>query len=205
MKKKLVLKPFVVPTIFTLTLVIVIISLFFSIKIDKDDEIYTYVSKTILDEYVPVIKTQYEHVSKPFMDNDVIEVNSYYEIDEDSEKQENAVLKHDNLYLQNTGINYSKSEEFDIISVLDGEVIDVNEKELLGKSVTIKHNNELISVYQCLNSVNVKIGDKVINKEVIGKSGSCEIMPTTNNNLHFEIYVNGLIANPENYFGKEIR
>ena len=207
MKKKLVLKPFVIPAVYTILLLAVTLNLLFSIKVEKvkEEDSYTYVSKTILDEYVPVVNTIKDTISKPFMVDEVLEVNSYYEVDDDPINQEKAIIKHDNIYIQNTGINYSSDKEFEIISVLDGEVIDVNEKELLGKSVTIRHNNELISVYQCLDTVMVKKGDKVIKNEVIGKSGSCEIMPTSNNNLHFEIYENGMIANPEKYYGKEVK
>ena len=144
-------------------------------------------------------------VLKPFTDTNVYKENDYYDYQATTEQQQSGIIKHDNIYIQNTGINYTSEQEFEIISILDGQVIDVSEKELLGKSVTIRHNNELISVYQCLGDVGIQKGDKVVSGEVIGKSGNCEIMPTSNNNLHFEMYVNGLIDNPENYFGKEVR
>lgn len=56
---------------------------------------------------------------------------------------------------------------------MKGEVIEVEEKELLGKSVTIRHENNIISVYQSLGETNVKKGDKVEAGQIIGKSGKC--------------------------------
>ena len=58
MKKRLVLKPFVIPTIYSIFVVALIVGLFVSINMgsEQNDE-NTYVSGTILDEYVPVVNT----------------------------------------------------------------------------------------------------------------------------------------------------
>ena len=204
MKKKLVLKPFVIPTLYTIFAVVVIVSLFLSIEVTEEKENLTYVNGAILDEYVPVVSVT-EKLSRPYLDGTVTIANNYYDYQATEEEQKSSILYHDNTYIQNTGINYQSENSFDIISVLGGEVIEVEEKELLGKSVTIRHDNELISVYQSLGEVAVKKGDKVQTGQVIAKSGSCDLIKNSKNNLHFELYVNGTIADPENYYDKTIK
>lgn len=203
MKKKLVLKPFVVPTLYTIFAVVVIISLFLSIEVIEEKENLTYVNSSILDEYVPVVSLE-ETLVKPFTDETVTILSNYYNYQGSQEEQESSILYHENTYIQNTGINYRSDNTFEIVSVLGGEVIEVEEKELLGKTVTIRHDNELISVYQSLGNVTVKKGDKVTTGQVIGTSGSCDLIKDSNNNLHFELYVNGTVANPENYYNKKL-
>lgn len=205
MKKRLVLKPFVVPTLYLVFSLAVIIGLFVSIDITDKEENLTYVSETILDEYIPVVSTtSTEVLTKPFTDGSVVISNNYYDYQSTEEEQQASILYHKNTYLQNTGINYKSDNSFDVNSVLSGEVIEVEEKELLGKSVTIRHENNAISVYQCLNEVTVSKGDEVKLNQVIAKSGKCDLITDSENNLHFELYVNGIIVDPENYYDKTI-
>ena len=203
MKKKLVLKPFVIPTLYTVFAVAVIVSLFLSIDVIDEEEQLTYVNGAILDEYVPVVNVE-ETIKQPFTDSSVTISKNYYDYQASEEEQTNSILYHENTYIQNTGINYRSDNEFDVVSILSGEVIEVEEKELLGKSVTIRHDNELISVYQSLKDVTVNKGDKVTAGQVIGKSGSCDLITDSQNNLHFELYVNGTIADPEIYYNKKL-
>lgn len=203
MKKKLVLKPFVIPTLYTIFALVVIVSLFLSIEVIDEEEQLTYVNDTILDEYVPVVNVE-ETIKKPFTDNNVTISKNYYDYQASEEEQTNSILYHENTYIQNTGINYKSDNNFDVVSILSGEVIEVEEKELLGKSVTIRHDNELISVYQSLGEVTVKKGDKVLTGQVIGKSGSCDLITDSKNNLHFELYASGTITDPEIYYNKKL-
>lgn len=203
MKKKLVLKPFVIPTLYTIFALVVIVSLFLSIEVIDEEEQLTYVNNTILDEYVPVVNVE-ETIKKPFTDNNVTISKNYYDYQASEEEQTNSILYHENTYIQNTGINYKSDNSFDVVSILSGEVIEVEEKELLGKSVTIRHDNELISVYQSLGEVTVKKGDKVSTGQVIGKSGSCDLITDSKNNLHFELYASGTITDPEIYYNKKL-
>lgn len=203
-KKKLVLKPFVVPMLYSVFALAVIGSLFFSIDIVKDKMNMTYVNKAILDDYVPVIDTEAK-ISKPFVSDKVEESNSYYDYQGNDEEQTKSIIVHENTYMQNTGINYSSSEEFDIVSMLDGEVIDVSKQELLGNTITIKHENDIISTYQCIKDPLIKKGDKVTTGQKIATSGNCDLIKGIDNNLHFELYVNGIIVNPKEYFDKKLK
>lgn len=203
MKKKLVLKPFVIPTLYSLFAITVIASLFFSIDISKDKDNLTYVSKVILDSYVPVVNTE-EKIVKPYTSDKVIIDNNYYDYKGKDEEQTKSIILYENTYIQNTGINYKSDEEFDIVTILSGEVIEVKDRELLGKTITIKHSNDIISMYQSVKDVKVKVGDKVSSGQVIAKSGICDLIKESDNNLHFELYVNGNIVNPNEFFDKKL-
>ena len=203
MKKKLRLKPFVVPMMFGFIALAILAGLFISVDMVEDKQFYTYVNNSILDEYIPVINTE-DKILKPYTSDKVVKTTGYYKMDGNEEEQSSSIILHDNTYLQNTGINYSSDEDFDIVSILDGEVIEVKDNELLGKSVTIKHEKDVISVYQSLKDVTVKQGDKVLKGQVIAKSGSCNLIKEKENNLHFELYVSGTIVDPEEYFDKDI-
>lgn len=206
MKKKLVLKPFVLPTVYSLIIVALIASVYFTTKPNQEvEENYTYVSGAILEEYVPVVNTSSETiVLRPYTSESVTIGKNYYDYKGQEDEQKNSIIYHENTYLQNTGIDYVQNEVFEVISILDGEVIEVGDKELLGKSITIRHNNEIISVYQSLSEVNVKKGDKVTAGQVIGKSGTCQLNKDLGNHLHFELTVNGAIVDPEDYLDKKL-
>lgn len=204
MKKRLVLKPFVLPIIYSVFAIALILTVYLSTKPNStENDNYTYVSGTILDEYVPVISVDKE-ILKPYTNESVSIGKNYYDYKGQEEDQKNAIIYHENTYLQNTGIDYVNNDVFDVVSILDGEVIEVAEKELLGKSVTIRHNNEIISVYQSLSETTVNKGDKVAAGQVIGKSGTCELNKDLGNHLHFELTVNGSLQDPKNYIGKKL-
>ena len=204
MKRKLYLKPFVIPVVYTLLVIGLLASMFISLKTSGTTEDVTYVSGTILDENVPVVGTSKQEVvvGKPYNQESITIGRDYYDFNGSEEEQKKSIVYHEGIYLQNTGVDYIWGV-FDVISILDGEVTDVKEEELLGKSVTVKHNNNTISVYQSLSEVSVKKGDKVTQGQVLGKSGTCTLGSDLGNHLHFELTIGGQLVDPENYYGKK--
>jgi len=204
-KKKLYLKPFVIPVVYTLLVIGLLASMFISLQTSGIKEDTTYVSGTILDESVPVVGTESKEVvvGKPYNQESVTIGRDYYDYNGSEEDQKKSIIYHEGIYLQNTGVDYVWGEPFDVISILDGEVTDVKEEELLGKSVTVKHNNNTISVYQSLSEVSVNKGDKVKQGQILGKSGTSTLSSDLGNHLHFELTIGGQLVDPENYYGKK--
>ena len=88
----------------------------------------------------------------------------------DKTLKKNSIIVHDNNYIQNSGVDYGKDTEFEVISILEGTVISVKEDDSLKGTVEIKHENGFISVYQSLKDIKVK-KDQVINQwQILGKS-----------------------------------
>ena len=97
-----------------------------------------------------------------------------------------------------------ENDSFDVVSILDGTIIDIKEDELLGKIVEIKHNNELVSSYTGLSIVNVQKGENITKGMKIGVSGTNKVNESLGNHLHFEIYQNGVNIDPLKVLGKKI-
>ncbi len=163
-----------------------------------------YITEETFNHYIPVINTETRMIN-PYIEPSVTIGKNYYDYQSDEESQIKAILKHDNTYIQNTGIDYLSDKIFDVISILDGTVVNISDDESLGKIVEVKHNNGIISSYQSLGTINVKKGDIITQGQVLGTSGSNELDKELGNHLHFEIYENGQAMNPMNYLNKEVK
>ena len=74
-----------------------------------------------------------------------------------------------------------------------------------GKLCECKHDNSIISVYQSLATITVKEGDTVLQGQVLGKTGVSKINEDLGNHLHFELFKEGQVLNPEEYYNKNIK
>ena len=206
-KKKF--KNLTVPAIYTLALLVFGTSMYLVQSVvnkqtfeSKDNNDMEYVDKEIVNDniYVPVV-VETNIISKPYLNEQVSLSKSFYDSNAENEKQENSIIFYENTYMQNSGVDYKHSEPFEIISILDGTVIEVTNNEILGTTIKIRHENDIISTYQSLSEVNVKIDDVVVRGQVIGISGNCTLY-NTDSNLHFELTYQGKNVNPEEYYNK---
>ena len=168
----------------------------------KEEDV-TYVSDTMIDKTVPVVSTDYK-IGRPYNDSEVKVLLSYYDYQGEEETQKDSIIVYGNTYMQNSGVTYGGKDNFDVVSILDGKVITVKEDELLGNIVEISHDNNIISVYQGLGEVNVKVDDTIKQGEIIGKSGVSKINKDLGSSLSFELIVKGNLVNPEEYYDKKI-
>ena len=205
MKKKLVLKPFVLPTLYIL-MVVVLMSMSTAMIYEEDEENddINYVSDVIVDDTVPVLSTEETYILKPFTSDKVTVTTGFYNYLGEENSQQGAIVKYDNKYLQNSGITYSATEQFDIVSIMDGTVTKVYENDILGNIIEITHDNNMVSIYQMLTEVNVKANQKVKQGDIIAKSGQ-SLLCVGENNLHLELMKDGIVVNPEDYIGKTIK
>ena len=132
------------------------------------------------------------------------EIDIYKKFYDENNNNDNGILFFNGTYMQSSGIIYNYKDEFDVISIYSGEVLDVKKDELLGYVVEVKHNDNLISSYSGLKSVNVKKGEKISQSTLIGKSGEMKFDSNLKNSLMFEIIKNGKYINPEELFDKKI-
>lgn len=206
MKRKRKLKRFVLPAVYVVLVFVFVLSTYMTFS-NKDTEDYVedinYVSSIIWSNDVPVIATD-KVIQKPFVDETITIGKYYYDYRDAKEEQQNAIIYYEGSYIQNSGIDYILDKKFDVISIYDGTVVKVEDNELLGKTVEIKHDNNIISVYQSLSEVTVKKGDTVTQGTKIGVSGNSKINSELGNHLHFELYINGQVVNPEDFYNKKI-
>ena len=209
--KKRKLKPFVMPAVYGVLCSTIILTLLVLNKVNTEgvmtgNENYTYVNSSIVSKSIPTISEESKEtiIEKPYMSEKVTIYKKFYEKDSTDQERENAILFYNNTYVQNTGVLYKGDESFDIISVLNGTVVDVKDDETLGKVVEIKHDNNIISIYEGLSSVQVKKNQTINQGDVIGKSGKINLNEELENSLLFEMIYNGKIVNPEKYINKKI-
>ena len=203
--KKLKLKPYVLPTVLTimsLFTIILTLTLAPQEEIDVPNDI-NYVSNIILGNEIAVMNEKVRIIN-PYLDSSVTIGKNYYDYKGTAESQEKSIVYYDGTYMQNSGIDYVSETEFDVVSILDGEVIEVKEDNALGKIVEVKHKKNYISVYQSLSNVTVKKGDIISQGQVIGKSGTNELDKAIGNHLHFELFYDGKVVNPIEHLNKEI-
>ena len=203
------LKLLAVPTIYILAIFVFgtsmyLISRVLNNKHFSQDENMEYVDKEIVtdNEYIPVVATE-NTILVPFVNQSVTKNKSFYNYQGDKKEQEDSIILYQDTYMQNSGVDYKYTEAFDIISILDGTVIEVTENEILGKTIKIKHNNDLISTYQSLQEVDVKVNDTVLRGQKIGTSGTCSLY-SNDYNLHFELSYQGKFIDPEKSYNKTI-
>lgn len=212
--KRRKLKKFVVPMMYVASIAMLIGSVYCVEKLvnnamfksnneNEATEVILDNSDTELDDTnnIPVVSTDIV-ISRPYTNASIKIVKNYYDYQAEATNQEESIIYYGNTYMQNSGVDYGMDAEFEVVSILDGTVMEVTEDDIMGNTVKIKHSNDLISVYQSLGSVDVKKDDTVVQGTIIGKSGEANVSPELGNHLHFELYHQGSVVNPENYYDK---
>lgn len=205
--RRLNFKKLVVPMIYTLAIITSILSIYLIEQVVNgtvfrgNDENTRYVDEEIVnvDEYVPVVNMDVT-VMKPYLSDNISIVKNFYDYKNPSP---DGIIYYEGIYMQNTGIDYNSENSFDVVSVLDGTVINVDVNEILGNTIEIRHSNDLITLYQCVKDVKVKVDDVVLRGQTIASAGTCNLY-NKSNNLHFEAYHNGLIINPQELYDRNI-
>ena len=205
------LKPFVVPIIFVLSIATFIGSVYvieeaIRTALLKNKEIKEVVHSEeevheVVEELNPVVNSD-PQIIRPYVDSNVKVVKNYYDKESDNDTQENYIFYYGDTYMQNSGVDYASGSEFSVITILDGNVMEVSDDEVMGKTIKIKHSNDLISVYQSMGDILFKKDDFITQGTIIGKSGENNISTDLGNHLHFELYYQGKVVNPDDYYGK---
>lgn len=161
---------------------------------------YTYVSNRVFNDAMPILSYE-DVIIKPYQTGDIRIVKEFY----DEETKERGIIYFNDTYMQNSGVLYSSDNEFNVVSILDGEVIDVKKDDIMGYTVEIKHTDNLISSYEGMQNSYVKKGDQIKQSTVIGKSGTIKLNEEINNSLLFELIKDGKYINPEKYYDKKVK
>lgn len=208
--KKVKVKKIVKSVVYVGTFAILFLSIALLEKTTNEEtainqEGYMYVNNSIFTSNIPVVKEENEAmIQKPYVSDKVEISKKFYDKGATDEEKENALIYYNDTYVQNSGILYKSNEPFEVVSILEGTVIDVKKDETLGNVVEIKHSNNVISTYEGLTEVSVK-KDQIINQgQVIGKSGKIELGESLENALLFELIKDGKYVNPLNYFDKKL-
>ena len=95
---------------------------------------------------------------------------------------------------QHTGIDLKLQKETPVYSAFDGMVRMAKDYGSYGKMVVVRHDNGLETLYSHLNSIAVKLNQRIKAGERIGGGGKTG--NATTEHLHFEIRYKGEPVNP---------
>ncbi len=101
-----------------------------------------------------------------------------------------------------TGLDYAGKTGSNIKAAADGKIIISDEFFFNGNAIFIDHGQGLISVYIHMDKRLVKLGQQVKQGEVIGTIG--QTGRATGPHLHFGIYLNQTVINPNLLINNEI-
>ena len=197
------LRGYVIPTICAILIMAIFYSGYKIWELVDDNTVdfapTDYVNRSSNEKIYPTISIP-DEIIKPFVDEAVSIAIPYYNVNGTDQEQQNSLIYYENIYMQNTGVMYVSDNQFNIVAVLDGKVKDIKEDTIMGKIVEIEHTNNLITIYQSLDSTNVSVGQEVKQGEIIGISGKNEIVEASKFALHFEVYKDGELINPEEFY-----
>lgn len=159
------------------------------------------------DEDAESVLQQKEIIKMPVQDEIQTEiVTKFYDFADELEAKESALNLYNNRYYQSTGINIAADdgETFDVLASLSGTVTEIKEDPLLGNVIEISHADDITTYYASLSQVDVSVGDKVNQGEIIGLAGKNLFSQESGTHVHFEIRKGDTEVNPEKYFNESV-
>ena len=146
------------------------------IFLNPDDKRYYNDEGKSLTSFLLKIPLRYKRISSKF-----------------TQKRWHPILKR---YRAHLGVDFAAPTGRKVFATANGRVIHKGRKGGYGKTVMIRHNNGLKSLYAHLNSYSnkIKVGSWVKQGTFIGRVGSTG--RSTGPHLHFGLYKNGRAINP---------
>jgi len=200
------LRGYVLPTLYLMIIAAVFIGVNFlgkSLNVDYYAT-YDFVMSAFKNNVVSVVSKENDTIVKPFASDKVTVSKGYYDIKADETSQQNSLIYYEKTYMENTGILYSASEKFDAIATMDGTIKNIKEDEILGVVVEVENSSKVTTIYYSLGELNVAVGDTVKQGDVIGTSGTNKLDYKASNVMLFEVYVDGNLVNPEDFYNMKI-
>ena len=206
-------KKIFVPTIYLIAILSVVGCILLTImSINKyltESEKFDYSINGLIDNEVKPVQggdnTKNDvKVIKPFRNEKVTIGRGFYDFEGEQTNQEKSIIFYENTYMQNSGVDYVSDEVFDVISVLAGKVISVDTDEVLGNIVKIEHDKNIITTYQGIDKVALKVGDVISQGTIVGVSGKSLVNSNYTTSLHFEVNYKGELIDPEKFYSLNV-
>lgn len=95
------------------------------------------------------------------------------------------------------GVDISADLGAHVKAALSGHVVGVEDSPVYGRTLTIDHGSGLSTVYACLDSTGVEVGEAVVKNQVIGLVGQSGTLEAEfGPHLHFEVWKDGMPEDP---------
>ncbi len=111
-----------------------------------------------------------------------------------------SIIEFEGVFRPSQGVDISNNgEPFDVLSAMDGVVVDVSADPLLGNSIRIKSENSIIT-YQSLDKITLKKDDAVKQGDKIGTASTNIYQASLKNHLHLVVEVDNVRVDPNTIF-----
>ena len=199
------LKGYVLPTLYVIALIVIFGAVSLVSSLMQVNPSYLYSVNVLKDISMPVVETLEEdkQIVRPYTSDSVRIKTYFYDVDGTIEEQQQSLIYFENTYMKNTGVLYQDDQVFDCVAVLGGTVLNIKEDNILGNVVEIEHTPNLRTIYYSLGEINVKVGEVLSQGDLIGVSGENNITDSSSN-LLFEVYYNGTLINPEDFYSMDV-
>ena len=104
-------------------------------------------------------------------------------------------------WVMHWGIDISTNIGNPILATADGIVIKVETDKYLGKNVTISHGNGFTTIYGHMSNFNVKAGQRVKRRDIIGYIG--QTGKAAGPHVHYEVFRDGKRVDPRSFLLEE--
>jgi len=105
----------------------------------------------------------------------------------------------DNAY--HLGYDLSVTRHYPVEAANSGTVAFVGDLGIYGNTVILDHGLGLFTLYGHLSSIDVKVGDPVKQRQIIGKTGETGL--AAGDHLHFGVYLNGVAVLPVEWWDQK--
>ena len=149
---------------------------------------------SVIQKFSLPVSGEYEMV-RIFFDNSLTD-----------EELASAIIDNGSTLETSSGISYAKKDNstFSVLSIYDGEVVEVTEDEVLGCSVTIKHSNNVVSIYSSLQDLTVEKGTKVKQGDILGSASTSSNDISACVHVYLQTIVGNDYVNPTSLMGKTL-
>jgi murein DD-endopeptidase MepM/ murein hydrolase activator NlpD len=102
----------------------------------------------------------------------------------------------DNAY--HLGFDLSVTKRYPVEAANSGVVSFIGDLGIYGNTIMIDHGLGLMTLYSHLSSIDVKVGDPIKQKQIIGKTGETGL--AAGDHLHFGVYLQGIPVLPKEWW-----
>lgn len=153
------------------------------------------------------VNSKLESIKMPVADASATVIKkNFYDKNADKAEQEAALVYYNNRYEPNKGIDVAARDNkaFDVVASISGEVTKVEDDSLNGNLVEVEHEDGVVTRYQSIQDIEVKVGDKVKQGEKLAVAGQSLINEDAGVHVHFEIRKDGVAVNPIDFMDKQL-
>ncbi|QIZ05735.1 M23 family metallopeptidase [Priestia megaterium] len=209
--KRFFKKRWVFPAIYIASAALILTAVLWYQSSNSATDKYDYKSTDIAgkknqEPAIEVSKTL-ENFKMPVENADAAVVKTkFYDFNGKTEDQEAALVFYNNTYQPNTGIDVTMKddESFNVVAALSGTVTRVDEDAVLGNVIEVEHDKGIVTQYQSVKDIKIKVGDEVKQGQVLATAGQSLFNEKAGTHVHFEIRKDGIAVNPTNYFNKSL-